>query len=258
MTYARPKTKESELLAQLELLFEDDETPNDFVLAGLAREAKKLMQADAAAGHIVLAGMAALRWDFNEVENHCQQALKFERSTAVLLNAAINFRNVGLVHQAADLAFEAAMSDPLNLKAQKDAIDSLYAVGRIQDCLSTLQINLNRGIPLEESGGDGPANTLSALEALGLSERQLYMELDLTYGTLREMRYRPRGFTVSIEMSSDGEQSVSYGVTIYGDHSDEIEVESILADRLAELSEWNPSRLSVKIQSEEQNEHNAL
>jgi hypothetical protein len=257
MTYAVPKTKEADLLHQLEALFRQDSPPNEFAVAGLRREVSKLMPIDAAAGHTVLAGVAALLWDFDGVRNHCRQALAFDNSAPVMQNAAINLRNAALMSEAANTMLDAAKSDRLNLVAQREAVDFLYMVGRLDDAKSVMKDNLERGVPIGIEDGFNPSRALEALEAVKVQEEQLIAELRAVYAVLAEMKIRPRGYGFAMEESPDGGLTLACTITINGDFRDEIRVETELADRLAELPSWNPSSLSMRIEGVEEHADNA-
>ena len=248
MTYAVPKTKEADLLHQLEALFKHDAPPNEFAVAGLKREASRLMPIDATAGHTVLAGVAALLWDFDGVRNHCRQALAFDRSALVMQNAAINLRNAALMPEAADMMLDAAKRDRLNLKAQREAVDFLYMVGRLRDAMSVMNDNVGRGVPMGNNDEFNPRRALEALGAVNVQEEQLIAELAAVYGLLAEMKIRPRGYGFELEESPDGGLTLACAITINGDFRDEIRIETVLADRLAELPSWNPSSLSMRIE----------
>jgi len=258
MTYAVPKTKEADLLHQLEALFQQDSPPNEFAVAGLRREASKLMPINAAGGHTVLAGVAALLWDFDGVRNHCRQALAFDHSAPVMQNAAINLRHAALMPEAASMMLDAARLDRLNLEAQREAIDFLYMVGRLTDAAYVKDDNVGRGVSIGMDGDFDPRRALEVLAEVNVQEEQLIAELKAAYEVLAELKIRPRGYGFSMEESPDGGLTLACGITINGNFEDEIRVETVLADRLAELPGWNPSSLSMRIEGAEAHADNAV
>jgi hypothetical protein len=250
MSYAALQTKEVDLLRSLEKHFESDAIPSEFAVAGYVREAQRLMPIDPSAGHTVMAGASALKWNFDAVLKHCRQAVMFQNSAVVQQNASIasiNLRNVGLLYEAADYMKSAADVDPANIEAQTEALAFLYMTGRLTEASAVLQRNMDRGIPVHVEGFE-PMMALEGLAEVGVNEEQLIEELKVVYSVLRDFRVRPRGFGLDVVYDPDGQMSVVCGVSILGDYRDEMKIEAEIADRLSKSDCWNPTVLSIEIE----------
>ena len=69
-------------------------SPSEFLMHGLERDARALMDVDPAGAHVVLGGVASLRWDVDRIRHHYRIALQHRETAETFYNYSVALTNV--------------------------------------------------------------------------------------------------------------------------------------------------------------------
>lgn len=256
MTAPKPQTIGARLFSQLEVLFQSEEAPSEFQLRRLAAEADQLMGADAGAGLIVKSGIAALRWDVIEARKQALRSVQVDPSIITLMNAALTLKNVSLMDEACEFIERARQRAPQDPVTVESSIVYLMHTGLIAQAADVHKQALNDKVKLPDDLIDA-VGYLELIEELGIDLERVHFEVQSVYKVLMQHRKRPRTITYSHYQEPDGGRALVISFGIRGDLTDEMRLESELAQELAEQDGWNPNVLGVEFEIDTENADNA-
>lgn len=240
-----PATKSAEIFDELALLFQSpDQYPVDgLVLANLRRSADALMNADKAEAHIAYSAVAALNWDTETAKAHIEKALSAETSVMMHMNATVTFEFLNRSDLAVEHALSALKMAPNNVEVVNRAISALMSSGDV-----SAAANLQKRLLAADEQAETELDALSAhetLQGLGISESSLKDHLLAARDVLTAAKKRTRHIAFDNESEPDGELSMAFELGFFGSLEEEFLLEEKLSEKLGDLDDWNPNKLSV-------------
>lgn len=242
-----PQTIGQQLFRKLEDLLISRDTPDEMTLRRLERDAENLMKVDAADAYIVLAGIAAVRWDLDRVLSYSRNAIKLDpRSLPTLVNAALNMHNANFMNEAAEQVVSALGYVHADGETWSRAVNYLVYAGQFHRAAEILRDGMNRGLAF-------PDDTEEAIEYADLVDRhqidpeQLKFEFSVVASVLQANHKRVRAFAFSEYVDPEGGACLVATIGVDGTVADEIRLDAEIAPRFAESAGWNPNKLSIEI-----------
>lgn len=243
-TIAAPQTIENTLFDRLDKLSKMDQAPSELVLRNLEREADKFAKVDAASASIIRAGIAALRWDDEQVQYWVENALRLNPSVTMYANAAVAYQNMNALSHAADLLQTAIKLFPSNKDIIDRTVRTIISNGLTDEVLFIAKEKYH----LIDKDIKSLAMKVQSIKELGISTEHLQFEISSAYKVLRNNKKRICDYGIEIEKEPDSvNQSVSFSIYFFGTLEEELEMDMQLAEILIDHAEWNPNLLSVEI-----------
>lgn len=189
--------------------------PDELESRRLERDAKNLLKVDAWAAHQILGGIAALRWDLDDLHVHHKASLQSAHGRAhAYRNYAISLQLVGLFQEAATYMALGSEMEPENLTSLQSATQFALWAGNVKAALK-FEHDLEKRDP-SRSSGPGRLEVLESLRELmkqrHITQDELQAALSLAFTFLRERKCR---FT-NVGTMIDEEQDTAF-FTIYID-----------------------------------------
>lgn len=246
---AQPKTIATDLFDKLENWIVNGLHPTTFELKKLEREADALMRVAADEASIVKAGLAAIVWDVDKALYFVDNACRLDPSESTLLNSALTCRFMNLYPEAIAYGRRALAIAPNSSKAASHTLEYLMGCGDLEGARQLLAPFEQRGQHVS-SDIEALRQISEFIEVNGVSESHLKAELEIAIAVLTAHKIRASGMQWSRENDPDGGDT--YVITMYfkGDLSTELELESELAQKFADLENWNPNLLSIEFRYE--------
>lgn len=246
MYIAKPLTIGSNLLLEIQRFGLIDESPSPFELRRLKRDAEKLLQVSALESYVVQAAISALTWDAEAVDLNSAKALRLGSDAVTLYNCALSKRFVGDISGAADLMAEAAQRHPLDLDLIESAVDLLVSAGRLSIAAKICQGSIRRLLPV-------PAYAESTIllaeksEKLGVTDEMMTEQAEFAFDVLAKHQRRMRAYDLRVSRDPDGTEVLVCTVKFSGTAVDEMRMESELAAKLSDLSDWDPCVFAMEL-----------
>lgn len=250
MTFGRPQTIGSELLDEMEALFADESKGNRFVIQKIRSDADKLAKVDAVVASIVKSSVAAFEWDISQVNYWVNNALSLSRSVATLTNAGITYRFINDFPKMFAYAEDCLKLAPKDPKVLEVALDSAMSSGFIASSIKILD-SIDIQTEALQSRARNAVKVSSWLANCGILESQLQAEVAIALQVATENRVRIQSVSHVLSHDPDGRVFYSIPLSFYGTLDDEWRLESALAERLAERSDWRPHIMSVEFKHAE-------
>jgi hypothetical protein len=245
MFYAKPATAGAEVFDRLYLFMKTGATPFD--IRRLEHDAQKLEHADLAQAYTVRAAIAALQWNIDDARYWTEKACIASASVTVRRNASVTFRHLNQCGTSGEYAVQALKLSPLNREDVEQAVGMLACAGRLSEALE-IDREYRQRVPAEPPLRLDTEQLTGILDELKLPERQLQLELQAAMDVLTKERMRHKGVVFESSTEPDGGAMFTARVQFCGDIDTEMKLESRLAHLLADMSSWDPSRLSVEFE----------
>ena len=243
MFQAKPATAGADAFDRLKLFMNVPPTPFD--LKRLEQDAKQLENASPSEAHTVRAGICALKWDANGAAFWSEKACLANGGATTRSNASVTFRYLNDLSRAIQYAHQAVKTAPLDRGGVLHLAALLVSAGRVAEAVAVRNEYLHRvpdGPPLE----NGPERISGFFDELGIREDQVHEEIAAAMLVLSEDRVRYDDVEYESDYEPDGAGLLVVKVKFRGDLAAEMRLESRLAQKLADMPRWNPSKLSVE------------
>ncbi|XXQ53888.1 hypothetical protein ACA040_002570 [Xenophilus aerolatus] len=243
--FKSPATVSPQVFQELEQLFatvDSGVVPDAFQLARIRRDAINLEKVEPVAGHIVHSALAALAWDVDAATHHVECAMKEDDSLATFYNAVVTFEFLNRSDLAKPYALRAAAMAPHDEETIHIAVSALLSSGEIQEAARlqrSVEGHLAPSIDVVEIEGE--------LRKLGVEESHVQDVLAVARNVLTAANKRVREVGVYRELDPDGGSSVAFELGFFGSLDDEFRMDYELCDKLGELVDWDPTRMTVHL-----------
>lgn len=254
MSFAHPKTIANDLFDRLEQLFLTDKEPDAFTSRLMFKEADALQSIEPDSASMVKAGIAAANWDHEKAAYWIDNALRLDRGTQTLQNAALTFKQLNQFDLSCECALQALALAPTVKELVNDAISCLIYTGRFNEASEHFRMATQENITLEKDIFD-PADFVQVMKKLGLSEQRLCFELKAAYSALSQNNRRSRQLIATVSHDPDGGASLLLSIGFFGNLTDEMKIEADLAQALGEEPGWNPCVLATELNYLAQDAH---
>lgn len=246
MTTAAPATIANDLLAQLEHLFGSDATPSPLVLARLERDATALQKRDAVHASMVRAGIAALKWDFEETQRWVNNSLRLDSSVPCLTNSALTYRQFNRFDLSCELLRQCYDRAPRDGVVVSAYLESLHGCGRFVQSTAVYQLAQKQGVEIKDHRLNDERSIRFMTEA-GIAAARLEFEVQCALQVLARNHKRTTVSELNLFEDPDGVPCLVLQYFFSGDFMEEMRMESELAQLLADEPGWNPCTLSVEL-----------
>jgi tetratricopeptide (TPR) repeat protein len=247
----KPQVK-VECLEELQRIIDRNERPTDFEVARFRKQANDAISTDRPwIGWVMRSALEAALWNPEAALDVVQRAEKaVGRNSDALGNLAISLKHLCLMDRALTLMQRAHAIDPLDPRTLGHLAGILYALGMMEDATALVREYLRLAGP----SGDASAKTSlielervnEGLKRANIPEARLREECSIALEVLRAAK--TRWLILEIEFQTDpdsGEEALLARYTFHGDIEHEMRLGAMLAERLAETENWNPTKLSV-------------
>jgi hypothetical protein len=252
MFHAQPATACADAFERLHLFMRDPPTPFD--IRRLEADAAKLENSDRSEASTVRAAIAALRWDVSDARRWSEKACLSDGSATTRINASVTFRFLNQLEIASEYALQAYRLAPLDVEVAQHTVGMLSSAGRLREALECFTDYLAK-VGSGASWDLDVAQLVSVLDASNISEAQLRSEVMAAMGILTDARIRYSNVQYEVATEPDGGYAIAAKVQFVGDIDTEIRLESALAHKLADMPEWDPTRLSVEFEYLTEDDH---
>lgn len=236
------------LFNRLERFFGTDEVPDESILRQLEREADTLAKVDAASSSMVKAGIAALRWDADDVHYWIENALRLHPSAEMHHNAAVTYDRVVQLKRSATVCKKMLNLFPKNTSLMNFAVRCFFYNGQLHR-VAALHENTSKNGTLTPRITSYFARA-QAIKRLGVEQERLEWEIAAAYDVLRHNQKRVRRWEVKAEKNADGSESGLLAIYFFGTLNEEMVMELQLAEVFSRQPDWNPSLMSVELHYE--------
>ena len=240
-----PKPVASELFARLNRHIGETATLSEFELAGIRRDATKLLASNAYDGHLVLGAVCAHELDEAGARQHHGAALALNRSADAYANFAVSLNRLGYLRESADQQKIAVDIEPETI----DNLDRLLSYqlfsGLVSAAQSTLTIWQQRS-PAREWSDIGQLREMAVIaEKLSLDDALIVTHIETAFGILRERKIKFLHHKCEPE-TEFGDWALYYTIAVGLEAEDVMDLNDVLYARLDEtIPNWNPARISV-------------
>lgn len=241
-----PQPKTNEIVAQLQLVINTGEFPDDLTWHRIKRDSRALRdRADPVSGNVCLAMIAGLEWNKPELDAAARRAVQLENHDAhVHLNIALAYSQMAALSEAAEHAYSAyEVFQSVDFSGAKptditDIVSSLYFAGHVakaNEVKEALETYTQRDL------GVGVFAVNSMMEELGVTEERLRHEIDAATELLRERQYRMRRASFYPLRHEDGARTIEYELEVRCPSNEIIPLTLAYVDRIGDSDDWDPS-----------------
>lgn len=230
----QPELKTNELSRKLgQLNLTED---NTFALAGIERDAKKLLKTDSLAAYVIFGLIALHRKNHKETVNNFEKAITLNTSNiAVFMNYSLALNGLGLYNDALTQLKRALHLAPNNAAILKVGVERALQSGHFQDCIdffNTLQKSYSDKNEIAEY-----AETYHVAKKIAdnqINENELVDFLSLIEGICYTEKVERNTLELRFFQEQDAIESIFYsiGVDVCFDRS--VELNDKLCDLLAQ------------------------
>lgn len=221
------------LLDKINQLSAEQRTNDVFALAGIEREARKLLQSDPGNAWEILSLVAMCRRDFVEMAQAFKNAEALRRNDPILqLNYTISLRRAGFHAEAVDRAWNAIHHFRDNISILREA-KVTFEMGVDLEKYRTIRDWIQKLTPDRQVGRYSPEaldRHLSLLKERNLTATDLTARVDAARKVLNRHSLGLNGYR--LEIDADGSVALSYALDVTPMRAAEINME--IADQMAD------------------------
>ena len=210
------------------------EAIDEFALRRIEADAQKLMGVDAAGAHLVLARVAAFRWDFDEVTRRHELAIRLRDSAFTRCDYSSSLTLVGEIDKAFEIAREAQIRAPDDLMVLRHAIEATVQDAQFREaqtlCDRWSRLSPQKAMPLQP----GIAALARAVEHGAFTESGARDALRSAAAIRRDARIRHSGFSIQPSIEEPGSFGFKYDMITSPDDAGDLNY--ALAQRWADSS----------------------
>lgn len=254
---ARPASKFQGITNQLGEYIRSGSQPTQWEAAAMSRDARSLLSTGhPEEGWTALVGIAAAQWRVDEVRSLASDAVSRIGPLPFLLsNLAVAFRTLSLVDEALEYIKRAYQADPANWELVEPYASDLGNTGcftQAADVLRTFSARVGSNVkdyPFAASYLALIEDSIADLKKSEVPELQLQSELREAYAVLHLHQMRCGTVSYIAQQQPEGETLFSVRLGFLGNFESELALGSALAQRLALLHLWDPTRLLIDFEA---------
>jgi tetratricopeptide (TPR) repeat protein len=239
MKTLRLRTSAGAALTELSALCQQDwNTIDAFTLARLERTARGGLQTDPVGAHQVLAIVAAVRWDDEEMDNHFGAALRIKSGATIQSNYATALDCVGRCSEAADMYERAAQIEECDLSLLRRTINANWRAGRWMRALEMTKTLMQRapGESFEDLEDD--EDIVALANRLDVSHELIEKLHSTVHAFLRERKIWVSGSSLDF-IATPGEECIYVAINVCTDRENAVrldrELTPVLFDSVDDL-----------------------
>ena len=183
---------------------------DEFALRRIEADAEKLMGTDVAGAHLALARVAALRWDFDEMNRRHELAIRLRDTAFTRCDCSTSLTLVGEIDKAFEIAREAQTRAPDDLMVLRHAIEAAVQDAQFRKaqtlCDGWSRLSPQKAMPLQP----GIAALAKAVEHGAFTEAGARDALRSAVTIRRDARIRCSGFSVQPSVEEPGSFGFKY------------------------------------------------